>query len=207
MATIIKPAQRSRNQRLGAESRRSAFTLIELLVVIAVIGVLLAMLLPAVQSVRAAARRTQCANRVKQLAIATHAYHDANKRFPPGISTSSSNFRSNQGRNAYQFILPYIELESLTRSNSASQLEAVIVDFQCPSSSSRVEQNSGPDGGAADFAFCKGVSGRLAFRTNPGQGIFGINSNAAMFSISDGTSHTMMIGEAASDPSIACGAT
>ncbi|QDU89586.1 Type II secretion system protein G precursor [Pirellulimonas nuda] len=69
----------------AAAGDRRGFTLVELLVVIAIIGILVALVLPAVQSAREAARRTQCVNRLKQLALAGLNYHDSKKEFPPGI--------------------------------------------------------------------------------------------------------------------------
>src|SRR6476620_11420732 len=95
---------------------RKAFTLVELLVVIAIIGVLVALLLPAVQMAREAARRTQCVNQLRQLALAAHSFHDTNKNFPPGVYqlkfSSAPQFR---GVSLYVKLLPYLEQASLAQ--------------------------------------------------------------------------------------------
>ena len=96
---------------------RRAFTLVELLVVIAIIGILIALLLPAVQMAREAARRSQCTNNLKQIALALHNYHDTIKRFPPGglwytNAVTNANFDSNRG-SMLMHILPYMEQQPL----------------------------------------------------------------------------------------------
>src|SRR5438132_6135229 len=97
--------------------QRRGFTLVELLVVIAVIGVLVALLLPAVQMAREAARRTQCINHERQLALASHSFHDTNKNFPPGVYqlkfSAAPQFR---GVSLYVKLLPYLEQANLAQS-------------------------------------------------------------------------------------------
>src|SRR5262249_13254984 len=97
---------------------RRGFTLVELLVVIAIIGILIALLLPAVQAAREAARRSQCSNNIKQLALGLHSFHDANKKFPPGSNVratgpgdSTNATKATFGWGA--FILPYIEEKAI----------------------------------------------------------------------------------------------
>ncbi len=98
---------------------RRGFTLVELLVVIAIIGVLVALLLPAVQAAREAARRTQCGNHIKQWALAAHNYHDSFLTFP---MTNAQNYLPNvQGFSPQARILPFIEQSNLQAQFDFSQ--------------------------------------------------------------------------------------
>jgi len=92
---------------------RRAFTLVELLVVIAIIGVLIALLLPAVQQARAAARRMETMNKFKQIGLATHNFHDTFGDLPPSVVTSKD-LKYNRG-SALLLILPYVEQNALGR--------------------------------------------------------------------------------------------
>jgi prepilin-type N-terminal cleavage/methylation domain-containing protein/prepilin-type processing-associated H-X9-DG protein len=158
--------------RLSRERR--GFTLIELLVVIAIIGILIALLLPAVQKVREAAAVTQCKNNLKQQALALTMYHDSNKSFPWGHEDNTQDAMGNtiEGLPWGVFILPYLEQQGLfnqfspnlpfndpaNNNNTASAPGAQKLKvFICPSSTSQgrvytdtwdaLPQNNGPISG------------------------------------------------------------
>ena len=122
--------------------RRSAFTLVELLVVIAIIGILVALVLPAVQAAREAGRRMQCTNNLKQIGLALHNYHSLHDKFPPGRFVNPID---GQGRcfSAYAHLLPFLEADTLYsqinfNANPEDAINAVALEqtvpfFLCPS--------------------------------------------------------------------------
>ena len=195
----------------AAVRRRVGFTLIELLVVIAIISVLIALLLPAVQQAREAARRTQCLNHLKQVGLALHNYHDVHGRFPPGWVSSDSNGFSWMAR-----ILPQLDQGNLfqkinfaeaSHSNPANLtvIQTALKVFRCPTDDGpdRYFQNSSITGrSVADQAVSNyvGNSGTLCFPNNttvhfPTDGAFFRNSGISMRDIVDGTSNTFLVGE------------
>lgn len=142
-------------------ARRPAFTLVELLVVIAIIGILVALLLPAVQAAREAARRTQCSNQLRQLGIACQNFADVRKAFPPANGKLSPNEQDRNSRKTgnwsyLAFLTPYVEraaLKDLLDPNFAYDrqtqevrdfLESTpIEEFKCPSFSPTQPVNLG----------------------------------------------------------------
>lgn len=113
--------------------RSGGFTLVELLVVIAIIGTLVSLLLPAVQAARESARRTQCGNNLKQVALASHNFHDANGKFPPGMLVTKPlmpgmNLGNDSGIGCIASLLPYVEQNAarqmITRKLDADAYEA-----------------------------------------------------------------------------------
>ncbi len=144
---------------------RRAFTLVELLVVIAIIGILVALLLPAIQAAREAARRSECSNNLKQLGVALQNYHDTHGVFPPGGMTAGTNPRRN-GLSWHTMVLPFIEQTAIydqidfgvTGYTNAANLAVALnkIDgFFCPSGvrttmkSTNTSENSG---GAATWS-------------------------------------------------------
>jgi prepilin-type N-terminal cleavage/methylation domain-containing protein len=194
---------------------RKAFTLIELLVVIAIIAILVGMLVPAVQKVREAASRAQCQNNLKQIGLALHGYHDANKRFPPGYSASSPYIDgatdTAPGWGWAAFILPYVEQATVftpLNFNQPIQKSAAIQTFLplyiCPSDLTPAAAFAVPDGfgstvcwaGPTSYAASCG-SDASDTRDPTGDGVFYRNSRTRMADIRDGTSQTLLVGERA----------
>ena len=120
---------------------RRAFTLVELLVVIAIIGVLVALLLPAVQAAREAARRMSCVNNLRNVALAMHTYHDANQTLP--MATPYNEINTHEAGGTWgALILPYVEQQAvfdqfdftviMSHANNAAAVRYVVPIYVCP---------------------------------------------------------------------------
>jgi prepilin-type N-terminal cleavage/methylation domain-containing protein/prepilin-type processing-associated H-X9-DG protein len=183
---------------LSSKRPRAAFTLIELLVVIAIIAILIGLLLPAVQKVRAAAARTQCKNNLKQIGLALHAYHDVKHAFPPGADNNAYGWSFYvlpylEQTNIYNVINPTVNNLTAARAANLTVLQTALPVFICPS-------DNGPNPTNTNRPFSNGNA--LAISNYPGNGgnaggdgIFALNSNVRITDITDGTSNTFLVGE------------
>jgi prepilin-type N-terminal cleavage/methylation domain-containing protein/prepilin-type processing-associated H-X9-DG protein len=205
--------------RAVSKRKRDAFTLVELLVVITIIGVLLALLLPAVQSARESARRTSCLGNIRQLAIAALNYHSTKARFATGlvpVEPESKKFAG--GTNLWVETLPFVEEVSLKskwdyddyRNNIAGRHEAlsaqVVPILICPS-----DPLPGPKHDLQvdpPYEWMNGVYALSSYGGNAGtrsfgnddipqseDGVFFTRSRVRMAKITDGSSHTLLFGE------------
>ena len=208
---------------------RRAFTLIELLVVIAIIAILIALLVPAVQKVRSSASNLQCKNNLKQVALALHGYHDANKVFPVGqandfLSNSTGTPAMNWIRGCWaHFILPYMDqgpvYQSFEVSNKITNWallcdnkDTIIRAFVCPSdpngartktNDTNVCQPSGAtlmQGMHINYVVC---SGSTVYGNGQNlNGMFYVRSRTHLTDVTDGTSNTLMVSEICLSPDV-----
>jgi prepilin-type N-terminal cleavage/methylation domain-containing protein/prepilin-type processing-associated H-X9-DG protein len=201
--------------------KRKGFTLIELLVVIAIIAILIGLLVPAVQKVRDSAARTQCLNNLKQLGIASHAYHDTYKKFPPAVNLPGEDKfgwpaapYQNKWFSLHMALLPFIEQNNLRRNavdnvpnphykncNGEGSVGAqMITILVCPADSAMPDPAVGQYGiyffGLTSYGGCSGTSATTTNGTaSLKNGIFFMNSSVRLIQIRDGTSNTLMFGE------------
>ena len=199
---------------------RGGFTLIELLVVIAIIAILVALLLPAVQQVREAARKSQCQDHLHNIVIGIHNYESAFKMLPPrqtGTGTNQTGLQRNR-MSGFYCILPFVEQKPLYDTVQATQLEpwnnsdpfkAILDVYNCPSDQQFGDltgANPTRTRGMRSYMFCTGDSvnvGRIGntASTNvdtsvvPTRGAFGAMTTYGMRHLTDGTSNTVFVGE------------
>lgn len=205
----------------AAASVRNGFTLVELLVVIAIIGILIALLLPAVQAAREAARRSQCVNNLKQLGLALQNYHDVKRAFPQGCGGTSACLPNGKYYNgnctrlsAFIELLPYMEQQALYNQIRAGGNGAMANgpagwanwpnwDFQVPSLLCPSDPMPPPTPGQAaqnNYAFSHGdsINNIYIWNSDPinwSRGMFTNRQSVTLAMVTDGTSNTIIMSE------------
>jgi prepilin-type N-terminal cleavage/methylation domain-containing protein len=200
---LMQQLNQATTDRYLPELRRG-FTLVELLVVIAIIGILIGMLLPAVQQVREAARRTACANNLAQLGLAVHNYEFSMEHLPAGVINKNGPIRSEAIGQHVGFLvelLPYIEQRGIANNfdvaagtyapANAPARKMVISTYLCPSFSLRM--NDDETAGLTNYAGCHHGSETPIDSTN--NGVLFLNSKINYGDIIDGSCNTILIGE------------
>ena len=190
----------------GHRPPRRGFTLVELLVVIAIIGILIALLLPAVQSTREAARRTACLNNVTQVGLALHNFEFHFEALPPGVTDDQGPIRNeSQGKHVGWIvrILPYLEQNALYRrfdqsagayaAVNAEVRSATIAALRCPSDAGPVATPA-PTAASSSYAGCHHDAEAPIDKDN--HGLLFLNSRIRYADIYDGSSQTILLGEA-----------
>lgn len=190
-----------------ATDLRRGLSLVELLIVLAIAGLMLALLLPAIQAAREAARRAQCSSHLRQIGLALHLYHHSHQRLPPGCDQWRPWRGSPQLRNLAwsAFILEHLEQAQLQARidfrrpydcpTNRPAAETQLTIYRCPS----VSDLPGPNGlGRIDYG---GIYGqRITTRTATNNGVFIHNHAFALSDIRDGLSHTLAVAEDAGGP-------
>jgi prepilin-type N-terminal cleavage/methylation domain-containing protein/prepilin-type processing-associated H-X9-DG protein len=204
------------------------FTLVELLVVIAIIGILIALLLPAIQAAREASRRSQCTNNLKQFGVALQNYETARKHYPPGrtgcdditdpvCGASRPDMRA--GTSAFVLLLPYLELESLSKrvdfKYGINIIDPILVKdhpknqevvrqrpqvLACASDTARPlsTDSNGVAWGISSYAFVSGTNGPPSIGWDvkySNDGVFYYRAKTRLRDIRDGLTNTLFIGE------------
>ena len=191
--------------------RNAAFTLVELLVVIAIIGMLIALLLPAVQAAREAARRMSCSNNLKQIGLSLHNYHDSRQHFPSGTNTTTNFGAWDTGfLSPHGMLMPFMEQTALferlygatasegnARTGSGEPYTIHVASIKCPSDSGGGSR-SATDRATTNYMFNSGdCRPSLGYEQDNHRGVFVARTiiRRTLSDIADGTSNTLAVSE------------